>query len=59
MVMNVLTEITCIFPTPGSFIDHAARFVDPAVAFAVAFTEWFAWMTVVASEAAVVRVILT
>lgn len=33
-MMNVLSEITCIWPTPGSFIDHAGRFVDPAIAFA-------------------------
>lgn len=57
--MNILTEMTCIYPTPGSFIDHAARFVDPAAAFALGFTEWLAWMTVVSAEAAVVRVVLT
>ncbi|CAI7602387.1 unnamed protein product [Penicillium viridicatum] len=57
-MMIVLSEATCIFPTPGSFIDHAARFIDPAVGFATGFTEWFGWMTVCATEAAVARIIL-
>ncbi|KAJ5217934.1 uncharacterized protein N7498_000033 [Penicillium cinerascens] len=57
-VMNVLTEHVCLFPTTGSFIDHAARFVDPALGFAIGFCEWFAWMTVVASEGVIVRVVL-
>ncbi|KIX07430.1 uncharacterized protein Z518_02083 [Rhinocladiella mackenziei CBS 650.93] len=57
--MNLLSEATCIWPTSGGFINHAARFVDPAMGFACGFTEWFAWMTVVAAEGAIVRVILT
>ncbi|PYI09770.1 AAT family amino acid transporter [Aspergillus sclerotiicarbonarius CBS 121057] len=59
LLMSLLTEITCIWPTSGSFIDHAARFVDPALGFAIGFCEWFAYMTIVASEAAIVRVLLT
>ncbi|OOF94969.1 hypothetical protein ASPCADRAFT_50225 [Aspergillus carbonarius ITEM 5010] len=59
LLMSLLTEITCIWPTTGSFIDHAARFVDPALGFAIGFCEWFAYMTIVASEAAIVRVLLT
>ncbi|RAL12674.1 AAT family amino acid transporter [Aspergillus homomorphus CBS 101889] len=58
-LMNVLTEATCLWPTSGSFIDHATRFVDPALGFAMGFCEWFAYMTIVASEAAIVRVILS
>ncbi|RAK96005.1 AAT family amino acid transporter [Aspergillus ibericus CBS 121593] len=59
LLMSLLTEITCIWPTSGSFIDHAARFVDPALGFAIGICEWFAYMTIVASEAAIVRVLLT
>ncbi|KIW18943.1 hypothetical protein PV08_03232 [Exophiala spinifera] len=58
-VMNLLSESTSVWPTSGGFIEHANRFVDPAMAFACGFTEWLAWVTVVAAEAAVVRVILT
>ncbi|KAK7898018.1 hypothetical protein LTR67_004650 [Exophiala xenobiotica] len=57
--MNLISESTCIWPTSGGFIEHANRFVDPAMAFACGFTEWLAWVTVVAAEGAIVRVILT
>ncbi|KAK4941382.1 hypothetical protein LTR10_018651 [Elasticomyces elasticus] len=57
--MNLLSEATCIWPTSGGFIEHANRFVDPAMGFACGFTEWLAWVTVVAAEGAIVRVILT
>lgn len=57
--IHVLSEATCLFPTSGSFVDHAARFVDPALGFAIGFCEWFGWMTVIAAEGAVFRVVLT
>ena len=55
-MLNVLSETSCLFPTSGSFIDHAARFVDPALAFAIGFCEWFGALTVIAAEAAVVPI---
>lgn len=33
--MSVMSEACVIFPTSGAFVDHAARFVDPALAFAL------------------------
>jgi amino acid permease len=33
--MSVMSEACVIFPTSGAFIDHAARFLDPALAFAL------------------------
>lgn len=33
--MQVMSEACCIFPTSGAFIDHASRFVDPALGFAI------------------------
>lgn len=35
MQMQVMSEACVIFPTSGAFIDHAARFLDPALAFAL------------------------
>ncbi|KUJ06915.1 AAT family amino acid transporter [Mollisia scopiformis] len=58
-VMQVMSEACCIFPTSGAFVDHAARFVDPALGFAIGFCEWFGWITVVAAEGAVFRVIIS
>lgn len=33
--IDVMSEACIIFPTSGAFIDHAARFVDPACGFAI------------------------
>lgn len=33
-VMNLISEMTSIWPTSGGFINHAYRFTDPAMAFA-------------------------
>ncbi|KAF4121705.1 hypothetical protein GMORB2_1544 [Geosmithia morbida] len=56
-MMNILAEAQCLFPTSGSFIDHATRFVDPALGFAIGFCEWFGALTVVAAEGAVFPVV--
>ncbi|KAJ9149467.1 General amino acid permease [Pleurostoma richardsiae] len=56
-MMNLLSEAQCLFPTSGSFIDHATRFVDPALGFAIGFCEWFGALTVVAAEGAVVPIV--
>lgn len=58
-MLTVLGEAVCLFPTSGSFIDHAARFVDPALGFAIGFCEWFGALTVVAAEGAVFPVIIS
>ncbi|EXJ86924.1 hypothetical protein A1O3_03878 [Capronia epimyces CBS 606.96] len=59
MMLNILSEAQCLFPTSGSFIDHASRFVDPALGFAIGFAEWFGALTVVAAEGAVVPVVIS
>lgn len=33
-------EMTVAFPTSGSYIDYAGRWVDPALAFGAGFAEW-------------------
>ncbi|KAK7562194.1 AAT family amino acid transporter [Phyllosticta citricarpa] len=37
LALRVLSEASILFSTSGSFIDHASRFVDPALGFACAF----------------------
>ncbi|PWY96170.1 AAT family amino acid transporter [Aspergillus sclerotioniger CBS 115572] len=59
LLMSLLTEITCIWPTSSSFIDHAARFVDPALGFAIGISEYLAYTTIIASEASITRILLT
>ncbi|KAF8861817.1 hypothetical protein BDZ45DRAFT_586543 [Acephala macrosclerotiorum] len=58
-VMQVMSEACCIFPTSGAFVNHAARFVDPALGFATGFCEWFGWITVVAAEGAIFQTIIS
>lgn len=58
-MLTVLAEATCLFPTTGSFIDHANRFVDPALGFAIGFCEWFGAITVVAAEGSVFPVVIS
>ncbi|CZR66977.1 related to GAP1-amino acid transport protein [Phialocephala subalpina] len=58
-MLTVMGEAVCLFPTSGSFIDHAARFVDPSLGFAIGFCEWFGALTVVAAEGAVFPVIIS
>lgn len=38
-MLNILSEQSCLFPASGSFIDHASRFVDPSLGFAIGFCE--------------------
>ncbi|EPE02144.1 aat family amino acid transporter [Ophiostoma piceae UAMH 11346] len=58
-MMQVLSEAQSLFPTSGSFIDHASRFVDPALGFAIGFCEWFGALTVVAAEGAIVPIVIS
>ncbi|EFW99008.1 general amino acid permease [Grosmannia clavigera kw1407] len=58
-MLSVLSEAQCLFPTSGSFIDHASRFVDPALGFAIGFCEWFGALTVVAAEGSVVPIVIS
>ena len=40
-VLETLAEMTIAFPISGNIFDYADRFVDPSVAFAAGFAEWF------------------
>ncbi|KAL4763865.1 amino acid permease-domain-containing protein [Aspergillus foveolatus] len=49
--LQTFAEMTIAFPTSGSYIDHADRWVDPALAFGAGLAEWLGWTAVFASEA--------
>lgn len=38
--LQCLTEMTIAFPTSGSYIDYADRWVDPALGFGAGLAEW-------------------
>ncbi|UZP38450.1 hypothetical protein NXS19_006266 [Fusarium pseudograminearum] len=49
--LQTLGEMTIAFPVSGNYIDYAARWVDPALAFGAGFAEWLGWTAVFAAEA--------
>ncbi|KAK8249118.1 AAT family amino acid transporter [Phyllosticta capitalensis] len=59
LALRVLSEASILFPTSGSFIDHASRFVDPALGFACGFCLWLAWTVSVASEGAIFSIVIS
>ncbi|KAK8170415.1 AAT family amino acid transporter [Phyllosticta citribraziliensis] len=59
LALRVLSEASILFPTSGSFIDHASRFVDPALGFACGFCLWLAWTVSLASEGAIFSIVVS
>ncbi|RMZ85041.1 hypothetical protein DV738_g5, partial [Chaetothyriales sp. CBS 135597] len=49
-LMQSIGEVTTMFPIAGGFIEHANRFVDPALGFAIAWTYYFMWSMFLGSE---------
>ncbi|CAE6413013.1 unnamed protein product [Rhizoctonia solani] len=42
-VMIALGEMATLFPVSGGFMHYAARFIDPAVGFALGVNYWYCW----------------
>ncbi|KAE9985814.1 hypothetical protein EG327_004571 [Venturia inaequalis] len=49
-VMQSLGEMSTLFPIQGAFVEHAGRFVDPALAFAIGWNYWYLWVTNLAGD---------
>ncbi len=49
-LMTSLGEMATYLPVPGSFGTYAARFVDPALGFAIGWNYWLNWATCIAVE---------
>ncbi|KAF2495423.1 arginine permease-like protein [Lophium mytilinum] len=45
-----LAELSTAYPLAGSFTQHAARFVDPSLGFALGWIYWFSWAITYALE---------
>ncbi|KAL8706513.1 MAG: hypothetical protein Q9201_000445 [Fulgogasparrea decipioides] len=50
LVMQSLGEVATLIPVSGSFTEYASRFVDDSLSFALGWTYWYLWMTVLANE---------
>ncbi|KAK9728930.1 hypothetical protein K7432_000682 [Basidiobolus ranarum] len=57
-LMTSLGEMAAYMPISGSFNTYAARFVDPALGFALGWNYWFNWAITVAVELTAASVIM-
>lgn len=57
-LMMCLGEMAAFMPVSGSFATYAARFVDPAFGYALAWNYWYSWAITVAAEMAAAALIM-
>lgn len=57
-LMTSLGEMASYMPSTGSFYIYAARFVDPALGYALGWNYWYNWAITVASEIAAASLIM-
>ena len=57
-IMTSLAEMATYNPRSGSFTDYAARYVDPALGFAMGWTYWFCGAITVAVELTTVGIVM-
>ena len=49
-LMTSLGEMAAFMPNSGAFYTYAAKFVDPALGYALAWNYWYSWAIAIASE---------
>jgi lysine-specific permease len=57
-LMTSLGEMATLIPSTGSFYVYAAKFVDPALGYALAWNYWYSWAITVASEMSAASLIM-
>lgn len=57
-LMTSLGEMSAFNPTAGSFYSYAARYVDPALGFALGCNYWYNWAITVAVEIAAIGLVM-
>nr|ODN91508.1 AAT family amino acid transporter [Cryptococcus depauperatus CBS 7855] len=57
-MMISLGEVVSQFPVPGGHIKLAARFVDPALAFAMGWNYWYNWVIILPAELSAAAVLI-
>lgn len=57
-LMTSLGEMAAYMPTTGSFYLYAAKFVDPALGYALGWNYWYNWAITVASEISAASLIM-
>ena len=57
-LMTSLGEMSAFMPSTGSFYIYAAKFVDPALGYALGWNYWYNWAITVASEISAASLIM-
>lgn len=57
-LMTSLGEMSAFLPSSGSFYTYAARYVDPALGFALGWNYWYNWAITVAAEIAAASLVM-
>ncbi len=57
-LMTSLGEMAAYMPSTGSFYIYAAKFVDPALGYALGWNYWYNWAITVASEIAAASLVM-
>ncbi len=57
-LMTSLAEMAAFMPSTGSFYIYAAKFVDPALGYALGWNYWYNWAITIASEIAAATLIM-
>ncbi|KIX03054.1 uncharacterized protein Z518_06604 [Rhinocladiella mackenziei CBS 650.93] len=50
ILMQSVGELTTLFPIHGGFVEHAGRFVDPALSFAMSWLHYLMWSVFLAAD---------
>ncbi|KAI9091466.1 amino acid permease/ SLC12A domain-containing protein [Phlyctochytrium arcticum] len=57
--MTALGEMATLIPVSGSFNHYAARFVDPALGFALSWNYWLSWAITIGAELSAAGIIIS
>ncbi|RPB16434.1 hypothetical protein P167DRAFT_481337 [Morchella conica CCBAS932] len=57
-MMQCLCEMATLYPTSGSFVTYASRYIDPAWGFTIGIMYWACWIGAFGTEATAARILV-
>ncbi|ODQ65494.1 hypothetical protein NADFUDRAFT_47139 [Nadsonia fulvescens var. elongata DSM 6958] len=54
ITMNIIADMSIVFPVPGNFVEHTFRWLDPSFSFAI----WLALLTIAGVEGTTFAIIV-
>lgn len=58
-MMVALGEMAALYPVAGGFTHYAARFVDPALGFALGINYWYSWAITMPTEVVAAQIVIS